>query len=153
MICLNSTIELTTRAMTIFLHVGISTPVVSSCEVLLKFAQIAPANRAFFGGDPANIVRVLFYEVVVQVVQCAPHLIRMLLIDAKHDRLGEAICLFKKVSKIPSDSFSPSFKGDGSLKIHCLILGIRYVAPVRSRSPLLGRQPAASHSVMMRCTR
>src|SRR5262249_21366590 len=54
----------------------------------------------------------------------------MLLIDAKHDRLGEAICLFKKVSQIPSDSFSPSFKGDGSLKIHCLILGIRYVAPV-----------------------
>src|SRR5215467_12843833 len=128
MICLNSTIELTTRAMTIFLHVGISTPVVSSCEVLLKFAQIAPANRAFFGGDPANIVRVLFYEVVVQVVQCAPHLIRMLLIHAKHYCLGKAICLLKKIRQISSDSLCPSFKSHGSLEIHYLILGIRYVA-------------------------
>ena len=34
MICLNSVIELTTRASTMFLQVGTSTPVVSNCEVV-----------------------------------------------------------------------------------------------------------------------
>ena len=51
MICLNSTMELTTRASTMFLQVGASTPVVSNCDEVritgdvlvhvLKIAQVA----------------------------------------------------------------------------------------------------------------
>ena len=54
--------------------------------------------------NPANIVRILLCKIGVQVVQSAPHFICMLLIDAKHYRLGETICLLKKVREITCDS-------------------------------------------------
>ena len=69
MICLNSLIEPTTRARTMFLQVGTSTPVVSSCEVVrmtgdlgfdvLEAAQMAAADVPFVGRDAADVVRVL----------------------------------------------------------------------------------------------
>ena len=59
MICLNSVIELMTRTSTMFLQVGTSTPVVSSCEVVritgvarlhvLEAAQVAAADVALVG--------------------------------------------------------------------------------------------------------
>ena len=46
MICLNSLIDPTTRAMTMFLQVGASTPVVSSCDVVkivsVRVSSVAP---------------------------------------------------------------------------------------------------------------
>ena len=67
MICLNSVMELMTRASTMFLQVGASTPVVSICEVVrmtgvsrlqvLEPAQVAPADVAFVGGHAADVIR------------------------------------------------------------------------------------------------
>ena len=73
MICLKSVIEPITRAMTTFLHVGASTPVVSSCEVvritgddglqLLESAQVPAADVALVGGHPADVVGELAHPV------------------------------------------------------------------------------------------
>lgn len=44
-------------------------------------------------------------QVGVQAMQGAAHLVRVLLIYAKHDRLGQAVGLFHKVGQVPGNGF------------------------------------------------
>ena len=107
MICLNSVIEFTIRASTIFLHVGASSPVVRSCEVVritgvgrvdvLEVLHVAAPNAALVCRDAADIIRVLLNEIGVEVAKRAAHLIGVFLIHAKDDRLREAIGLLQEV--------------------------------------------------------
>ena len=93
--------EPTTRASTTFLQVGASTPVVRSWDVVRivgvlvstswKRLEVAAADVAFVGGDAADIVGILRDEVGIEIAQSLPHLVGVFLIDAEHDRLGEAI--------------------------------------------------------------
>ena len=54
MICLNSTIELTTRARTMFLQVGASTPVVSICDVVRMTGSCSSPRPENCSGGPAR---------------------------------------------------------------------------------------------------
>lgn len=62
---------------------------------LLKLAEQSFADAALVRSDPANVIGVLLYQILVEIVQRLAHVVGMLLIDAENNRLGETIGLFE----------------------------------------------------------
>ena len=98
--------------MTTFLHVGASTPVVSSCDVvrIAGVASRAPGSRrgarrrrALVGGDAADVVGYLPNVLGVAVVQRLPHLLGVLLVHAEDDGLGETVGPLQEVGEVARD--------------------------------------------------
>ena len=54
------------------------------------------SDASLVGGDAANIVGILLNEIGVEIVERRAHFVGVLLVDAEHDRFGEAIGLFQK---------------------------------------------------------
>ena len=165
MICLNSLIEPTTRARTMFLQVGASTPVVSSCEVVRIVGVFVSTswNRLrwprpmspFVRGDAAHVIGMLCEQVGVQVrPEPRPHLAGVFLIDAEDDGLGERSVLPMKLGQVTRQSppCAPAARPRARSPWSDTRRRESRGRSDRVRS-LLGRQPAASHSVMTRCTR
>jgi len=100
MICLNSVMELMTRANTMFLQVGASTPVVRSWDVVrmtgrgalqvLEVGQVVLADVTLIGRHAGDVIGVLPDQVAVLVDQRPAHLVGVLLIDAEDDCLGRS---------------------------------------------------------------
>ncbi len=109
------------------MQVGASTPVVSSCDVVrmtgvcslhvLELAQVAAADVAFVGSDPADVVGVLPDQIGVQVVQGPPHLVGVFLIDAEDDGLGEAVGLLEEVGEVLGDGLGSGLQRDDPLEV------------------------------------
>ena len=127
MICLNSVMELMTRASTTFLQVGTSTPVVSIWEVVtmagvvrLQFheaVEVPAADLAFIGDDAGDVVGVLFDEVGVEVVQGLAHLLGVLLVNAEDDGLAVAVGLLQEVGQVAGDGLGAGFESDDPFKV------------------------------------
>ena len=127
MICLNSVMELTTRAMTMFLQVCISTPVVNSCEVVRITGVIVSSSwkrlrwprpmSPSIGGYPADIIRILLHQVGIEVVQGPAHLVGVFLIHAEDDGLGKAVGLLEEVGEMSGDGLGAGSQGDDPLKV------------------------------------
>ena len=83
-----------------------------------------PPDLLLVGGNAPNIVRVFLNEVEIEIIEGAAHLVCMLLVYAKDDRLGEAVCLLKKVSKMARDGLGPSTQGYNALEILGTVLQI-----------------------------
>ena len=64
---------------------------------VLKAAQMATADVAFIGRDAADIVRILATKSLLRLLSARPHFAGMFLIDAEHDRLGEAVGLLHEL--------------------------------------------------------
>ena len=64
---------------------------------------MAAADVALVGGHAADVVGILLHQVGVVVVQRAAHLVGVLLVDAEHDGLGEAIGLLQEVGQVAGD--------------------------------------------------
>ena len=149
MICLNSLIEPTTRASTTFLQVGASTPVVRSCDVVriggglrlnvLKAAEMAAPDVALVGRDAADVIGILRHEIGVEIAPSAcAHFAGMFLIDAEHDRLGEAVGLLQELGQMPSNRFGAGSKRDDTLEILGLIFVVGNGAPIAIKLVLAG---------------
>ena len=108
MICLNSLIEPTTRASTIFRHVGASTPVESNCDVVKitgvfvstswNFALWAAADLTFVAVTHICSPDTLGLISSLSLTNAFAHFTRMLLIDAKYDRFRKWIALLYRNS-------------------------------------------------------
>ena len=105
---------------------------------------MAAPDVAFVSRHPADVVGVLLDQIGIQVVQLPPHLVGVFLIHAVNDGFGEAICPLQEVGNAAGDGLGACQQGDGPLEILGLILPVRNLAPKRSSSPRLGRQPRAS---------
>ena len=68
-----------------------------------KSSQMTLADVPFVRRDPADVVGVLLDEVRIEIRQCPPHLVGVLLVHAKDDRLGEAVGLLQVVSEVLGD--------------------------------------------------
>jgi hypothetical protein len=64
---------------------------------------VAASDVALIGGDTADVVGVLGHEVAVQSGERGAHLAGVLLVDAEHDGLGEAVDLLEELCEVPSD--------------------------------------------------
>ena len=70
---------------------------------LLESAEVPAADRALVGGHAADVVGELPDAIGVEVVQSAPHLLGVLLVDAEDDRLGERIGPLHEVGEVAGD--------------------------------------------------
>ena len=120
---------------------GTSTPVVSICEVVrmtgrlrlqvLEAAQVAAADVALVGDDPAHVIGVLLHQVGVEVVQRPAHLVGVLLVHAEDDRLGEAVGLLQELGQVPGDGLGAGLQRDDPLEVLGPVLA-RRESPGRS---------------------
>ena len=108
---------------------------------VLEAAQVPAADVALVGGDAADVVRVLLHEVGVQVVERAPHLVGVLLVDAEDDRLGEAVGLLQEVGEVRGDGLGAGPQRDDALEVLGLVLLVGDLAAVAVELAL-ARAPA-----------
>lgn len=124
--------ELTTRASTMFLQVGTSTPGGQQlrggqnggggCLQLLKMAQMGTPDGPLFRCDATDIVGMLLNKVSVEIVQRPAHLVGMLLVHTKNDGFGEAIRHPRSVGRI----------GKLDPEDLCILFGLLEAVPCRS---------------------
>lgn len=86
---------------------------------------MAAPDEAFLGRDATDVVRILPDEIGVQVVQRVAHLVRVLLIYAEDDSLGEAVGLFQEIGQVASDGLRAGTQGHHPLEILGLVLVVR----------------------------
>ena len=65
------------------------------------------ADGTFVGGYAADVIGVLLDEVAVQVEQFLAHFGRVLLINAEHKSLGEAVGALEEVGQVPGHCPGP----------------------------------------------
>ena len=97
---------------------------------VLEAAQVAAADVAFVGGDPADVVGMLLHQIGVQVVQRPPHLVGVFLVDAEDDGLGEAVGLLQEVGQVAGDGLGAGPQGDDPLEVLGLVLLVGDLAAV-----------------------
>ena len=163
MICLNSVMELMTRARTMFLQVDVHAggEQLRGCEDgrsawsrAPEAVEMAAPDVAFVGGDADNIIRVLLHQIGVEIVQRVAHLVGVFLVDAEDDGLGEAVGLFQEVGEVAGDGFGARQQERRCARNPwCCIRRRESRGHSGQARPCFGRQPAASHCVTMRWTR
>ena len=70
---------------------------------VLEPAQVAAADAALIGDDPADVVGILLNQVGIEVVQRPPHFVGVFLVHAEDDRLGEPVGLLEELGQVLGD--------------------------------------------------
>lgn len=73
----------------------------------------------------ADVVWGLRHQVGVQIGQRLPHLARVFLIDAEHDRFGKAILLFHKIGEVLRNRLRAGAQSDHTLEVLGQVLIVR----------------------------
>lgn len=61
---------------------------------------------ALIRSHPADVIRVLAYQILVEVGECPSHLVGMILIHAKNDSLGKTVGLSQKVIQVTGNGLN-----------------------------------------------
>ena len=88
---------------------------------VLEPAQVAAADAALVGNDPANVVGMLPNQVGVEVVQCPPHFVGVFLVHAEDDRLGEAVGLLEERGQVLGDRLGAGLQRNDPLEVGRLV--------------------------------
>jgi hypothetical protein len=105
---------------------------------LLKLAEQPFSDASLVRSDAANIVGILLDQIGVEIIERGAHLVRVFLVDAENDRLGEATRPFHKIRDITRDRFRTRLERDGALEIDGLILAVGYRPPIAIEVALAG---------------
>ncbi len=93
--------------------------------------------------DSDDVVRVLLREVRVGVVQRAPHLVGMLLVDAEHDRLGPAVGAPEVLSQVLGRGLGAGEQRNDALEIIRRVQAVGDLLAEEVELPLI-RRPTVS---------
>jgi len=108
---------------------------------VLKVREMGQADRAFVGRDAADVVGVLLDQIAVEIDQFLAHLGCVLLIDAEHDGLGEAVGALEEIGEVLRNRLGARTQRDDALEILGLVLVVRHRA-AEAVEFVLGRPPA-----------
>src|ERR1051325_9988148 len=98
---------------------------------------MSASDVAFGSRHAADVIRVLFDEVGVQVVDCSPHFVGVFLVNAEDDGFIKAPVLPHKLREVSRDGLGACAEADRPLEVFCVILLVRYHTPVAISLPLV----------------
>ena len=86
------------------------------------------ADVALVGGDAADVIGILLHQIAVEVNELLPHLGGVFLIDAEHQRLGEAIGAFEQIGQVAGHGPGAGTQCNDALEVLGLVFVVGHLA-------------------------
>src|SRR5437879_5289341 len=97
---------------------------------ILKTSQVTFADLFLIRSHAANVVRVLFHNVCIKIVEQTAHFVGMFLVHAKDDGLVVSVGLLKEVRQVLCNSFGTRTERKTLFEISCVVFLVRNFAAV-----------------------
>src|SRR5665213_825005 len=88
---------------------------------VLKAIEVAAPNATLVGRHAADVIGVLHGKIDISIVECAAHVVGVLLIDAEDDGLREAILLEHELGEVGGNRFGARPQRDHPLEVLRLV--------------------------------